>query len=66
MIISFFIYNEYAFSRNSEYITITKKLNKKLFDTEKGFLNIVDAVVSTGSYSLYDKLKEFKETIDRH
>ncbi len=38
-------YNEYALSRNAEYITIMQELKHKLSDTEKGISNIVNVVV---------------------
>lgn len=55
-------YNEYALSRNAEYLTITKGLQQRLADTEKGIENIVGVVVSTGSAALADKLKELEMT----
>ncbi len=55
-------YNEYALSRNSEYITARQELKRKLSDTEKRISNIVDIVVSTGSAALSDKLKELEST----
>ena len=53
-------YNEYAISRNTEYVAIIKELKQKLSDTEKGIDNIVNIVVSTGSSALTDKLKELE------
>ena len=55
-------YNEYALSRNTEYVTAIKELKKKLADTEKGISNIVELVVTTGSAALSDKLKELEST----
>lgn len=55
-------YNEYAISRNTEYQTAINQIQQKLKETEKSISNIVEAVVSTGSIALADKLKEFENT----
>ncbi len=55
-------YNDYAISRNSEYIIESKDLKKKIAETEKGISNIVNIVVATGSATLTNKLKELEET----
>lgn len=55
-------YNDYAISRNSEYIIESKELKKKIAETEKAISNIVNIVVTTGSAALINKLKELEET----
>ena len=55
-------YNDYALSRNNEYMTESKEIKQKIAETEKGISNIVDIVVATGSAALTDKLKELEKT----
>ena len=55
-------YNDYAISRNSEYIVESKGLKKRITEAEKGISNIVNIVVATGSAALVDKLKELEKT----
>ena len=55
-------YDEYALSRNKEYIVTTEELKRRIAETEKGINNIVNVVVATGSAALADKLKELEKT----
>ncbi len=55
-------YNDYALSKNQEYLRVCDGLKLKLSETEKGIANIVEIVVATGSVALTDKLKELEDT----
>ncbi len=55
-------YNEFALSKNSEFMTMQKEIKNKLSETEKGISNIVNIMVSTGSPALAEKLRELEET----
>lgn len=53
-------YNEFALSKNSEYLTIKNEIMNKIAEIEKGINNIVDLAVSTGSPALMKKLQELE------
>ena len=55
-------YNDFAMSKNSEFLLMKKELESKIDETEKGINNIVNLVVSTGSTALTNKLKELEIT----
>ena len=55
-------YNDFALSKNNEYILMRNELEAKIAETDKGINNIVNLVVSTGSTALTDKLKELETT----
>ena len=54
-------YNEYAISRNKEYIITIEEIKRKISQTQKGIENIVNVIVSTGSAALTAKLKALEE-----
>lgn len=55
-------YNDFAMSKNSEFILMKKELESKIAEIDKGINNIVNIIVSTGSAALTDKLKELEAT----
>lgn len=55
-------YNDFALSKNSEFLLMKKELEAKIAETDRGINNIVNLVVSTGSIALTDKLKELETT----
>ena len=55
-------YNEYALSKNDEYLIASEEIKRKIAENQKGITNIVNIVVETGSAALADKLKELEGT----
>ena len=55
-------YNDFALSKNKDFVLMKDEIKAKIADTEKGISNIVDIVVATGSPALVDKLKELETT----
>ncbi len=53
-------YNDFALSKNKEFIAMKKQLEQRLAEIEKGIANIVNLVVTTGSAALAEKLKELE------
>ena len=53
-------YNDFALSKNKEFIAVKKQLEQRLAEIEKGIANIVNLVVTTGSAALAEKLKELE------
>ncbi len=53
-------YNDFALSKNKEFIAIKKQLEQRLAEIDKGIANIVNLVVTTGSAALAEKLKELE------
>ncbi len=53
-------YNSYAASKNTDLMVAIETLKSKIEMVDKGISNIVEAVVTTGSTALADKLKELE------
>lgn len=53
-------YNDFALSKNKEFIAVKKQLEQRLAEIDKGIANIVNLVVTTGSAALAEKLKELE------
>ena len=53
-------YNDFALSKNKEFIAVKKQLEQRLAEIDKGIANIVNLVVTTGSSALAEKLKELE------
>lgn len=53
-------YNDFALSKNKEFIAMKKQLEQRLAEIDKGIANIVNLVVTTGSSALAEKLKELE------
>ena len=55
-------YNDFALTKNNEFLLMKNQLEKRIADTDKGINNLVNLVVSTGSSALAEKLKELEAT----
>lgn len=53
-------YNDFALSKNKEFIAVKKQLEQRLAEIDKGIANIVNLVVTIGSAALAEKLKELE------
>lgn len=53
-------YNDFALTKNKEFILMKNQLENRIAETDKGINNIVNLVVSTGSAALAEKLKELE------
>lgn len=53
-------YDDFALSKNTEFVRLKSQLEKRIAEADKGITNIVNLVVSTGSAALAEKLKELE------